>query len=74
MKCKFRTVTNRCTGKYKGFACIREQCSYYAESKKCEFHEASGDYCWKYGRFGCVGKNSCGTLLDYLDAVAEVDS
>lgn len=70
MKCKFRTIDNRCSGKYRGFACIQKQCAYFAESQKCEHHESTGDYCRKYGRFGCVGKESCATLVDYLDAVA----
>jgi hypothetical protein len=25
----------------------------------------------KYGRFGCVGKDSCKSIADYLEAVAE---
>jgi hypothetical protein len=37
----------------------------------CEFRDMSGDYCKKYNRFGCVGKESCSSLADYLDAVAE---
>lgn len=71
MLCKFLTAENLCTGRYNGFACIRKQCSYYQEAQKCEFHESTGDYCRKYGRFGCVGKGSCESLSDYLSAVAE---
>lgn len=71
MKCRFRTADSLCTGKYNGFACIGRQCSYYMESLKCEHHEETGDYCRKYARFGCVGKDSCGTLADYLAATAE---
>jgi len=75
MRCKFRTKENLCEGKYKGFACIQKQCAYFSESQKCEHHEQSGDYCRKYGRFGCVGKESCNSLVDYLEAVAgEADS
>lgn len=70
MKCKFKTNDNRCTGKYLGFACIQRQCAYFIDAQKCEHHETSGDYCRKYGRFGCVGKDSCGSLVDYLEAVA----
>jgi len=71
MRCKYLTKDNLCTGKYHGFACIRKQCSSFKEAQKCEHHELSGDYCRKYGRFGCVGKESCNTLADYLEAVVE---
>ncbi len=75
MKCRFRTRDNLCTGKYEGFACIEKQCAYFAEAQKCEHHETTGDYCRRYGRFGCVGKDCCGSLVDYLEAVAaEADS
>lgn len=75
MKCRFRAKDNLCAGKYRGFACIEKQCAYFAESQKCEHHEMTGDYCRKYCRFGCVGKGSCGSLVDYLEAVAgEADS
>lgn len=74
MRCKFRTSDNLCAGKYKGFACIGKQCSYHRESQKCEHHEETGDYCRKYARFGCVGKDSCETLSDYLSAAAEEES
>lgn len=70
MKCKFRTKDNLCDGRYRGYACIEKQCAYFSESHKCEHHEATGDYCRKYGRFGCVGKDSCGSIVDYLEAVA----
>jgi len=70
MKCRFKTRDNRCAGKYEGFACIQKQCACFAEAQNCEHHETTGDYCRKYGRFGCVGKDSCGSLVDYLEAVA----
>ena len=71
MKCKYLSKDKLCTGKYSGFACIKKQCSYYREAQQCEHHELTGDYCRKYGRFGCVGRGSCHTLSDYLEAVAE---
>lgn len=71
MKCRYLTKDNLCTGKYSGFSCIKKQCASFQEAQKCEFHETSGDYCRKYGRFGCVGKESCSTLADYLEAVSE---
>ncbi len=71
MRCMFRTADGLCTSRYEGFACISKQCSYYQESQKCEHHEETGDYCRKYARFGCVGRDSCETLSDYLAAVAE---
>jgi hypothetical protein len=43
----------------------------FKDAQKCEHHEISGDYCKKYARFGCVGKDSCNTLSEYLEAVAE---
>jgi len=71
VKCKFRSKDNLCEGKYKGFACIQKQCAHYSASQSCEHHELSGDYCRKYSRFGCVGKDSCASLVDYLEAVAD---
>lgn len=71
MRCKYLARGNLCAGKYNGFACIGKQCSYHRESRKCEHHEETWDYCRKYARFGCVGKDNCETLSDYLAAVAE---
>lgn len=71
MKCKYLTKDNVCAGKYSGYACIRKQCSIYKDAQKCQYHETTGDYCGKYARFGCVGRDSCHTLSDYLEAVAE---
>ena len=71
MKCKYLAKDNLCTGKYAGYACIKKECSSFKEAQKCEHHELSGDYCKKYARFGCVGKDSCGSLADYLESVAE---
>jgi hypothetical protein len=71
MRCKHLGRDNLCMGKYAGYACIKKQCSSYKEAQRCEFHESNGDYCRKYARFGCVGRDSCATLTDYLEAVAE---
>jgi hypothetical protein len=71
MRCKFLAKDGTCSGKYSGYSCIRQQCSSLKDAQKCEYHELSGDYCRKYARFGCVGKDSCVTLSDYLEAVAE---
>jgi hypothetical protein len=70
MRCAFLTKDNICTGKYSGYSCIKKQCAYLQDSQKCEHHELSGDYCRKYGRFGCVGKDSCRSLTEYLEAVS----
>jgi hypothetical protein len=70
VRCEFLTKDSICTGRYSGYSCIKKQCTYLKETQKCEFHENTGDYCRKYGRFGCVGKNSCRTLTDYLEAVS----
>jgi hypothetical protein len=71
MRCKYLTKDSLCTGKYSGYACIKAQCPTFKDAQSCEHHEISGDYCKKYGRFGCVGRESCNTLSDYLEAVAE---
>jgi len=71
MHCKFLAKDGLCTGKYAGYACIREQCAIVKQSKECEHHEVSGDYCRKYARFGCVGKENCSYLTDYLETVSE---
>lgn len=71
MKCKFLGAGGVCTGKYAGYGCIRDQCASFREALNCEYRDAVGDYCKKYGRFGCVGKDSCRTITDYLESVAE---
>lgn len=71
MHCKYLAKDGRCTGKYAGYACIRDQCTLVKLSKRCEHHEPTGDYCRKYARFGCVGKENCTSLADYLDTVSE---
>jgi len=71
VKCKYLTKDNICTGRYAGFSCIKKQCTSLKEAQDCVYHEATGDYCKKYQRFGCVGKASCGSLADYLEAVSE---
>ena len=71
MQCRHLTKDGLCVGKYAGYACIKRQCTSFKEAQNCEHREISGDYCRKYGRFGCVGKDSCQSLSDYLEAVAE---
>jgi hypothetical protein len=68
MHCRYLSSEGRCSGTYDGYACIREQCADLKQARSCEHHDAHGDYCHKYARFGCVGRNSCETLADYLDA------
>lgn len=69
MLCKYLSKEGLCTGRYTGYACIRKQCSYQRESKDCEYHDPTGDYCRKFGRFGCVGRENCGTLASYLESL-----
>lgn len=71
MHCRFLAREGTCSGKYAGYACIKDHCTLVQESRKCEYHEPSGDYCRKYARFGCVGRDSCASLADYLDTVSE---
>lgn len=71
MKCAHITRDGLCTSKYAGYSCIKRQCSLFKDAHKCEYHEPTGDYCRKYARFGCVGKDSCSTLADYLEAATE---
>ena len=73
MKCKYLTKDGLCSGIYSGFACIKRQCANYQQALKCDYYEKTGDYCKKYGRFGCVGRDSCATLVSYLEAVAETE-
>jgi hypothetical protein len=69
--CKYLAKDGLCAGKYSGYACIKSQCALVRESKQCEHHEPTGDYCRKYARFGCVGRDNCESLSDYLDTVSE---
>ncbi len=73
IRCKHLAKDGTCTGVYEGYACIRTHCALYKEARLCEHHDVTGDYCRKYNRFGCVGKDSCATLADYLDAVADCE-
>lgn len=72
--CKYLSKNGLCTGMYDGYACIRGQCALVRQSKECEYHEVSGDYCRKYARFGCVGKENCSSLADYLETVSEIQA
>lgn len=71
MICRYLGKEGACEGKYDGYACIKGQCPLFREAKNCEHHDLTGDYCRKYGRFGCVGRESCQSLADYLEAIAE---
>ncbi len=55
----------RCNGLYYGFACIKDKCRMEDREASC-LHCIGGDYCLKYGRFGCVGPSNCATKEDYL--------
>lgn len=70
MKCKFLGPKGICKGKYDGYGCIKGSCPSFKKAQNCEHRDAVGDYCKKYARFGCVGKDSCDTIADYLEAVA----
>ena len=72
--CSYQSKEGLCEGPYKGYACIRERCDHWKESHRCEYHDVTGDYCHKYARFGCVGKDCCGTISDYLEAVSEAEA
>ena len=74
MKCKYLTKDGLCSGIYSGFACIKRQCANYQQALKCDYYEKTGDYCKKFGRFGCVGMGSCDTLADYLEAFADEEA
>lgn len=70
MRCRYLSSGGLCTGRYQGYACIKRHCVHFKQAQACEHHDETGDYCRKYARFGCVGKDSCGTLAEYLEAVA----
>ncbi|MCJ2532650.1 MAG: hypothetical protein LN411_01850 [Candidatus Thermoplasmatota archaeon] len=74
MLCRFLSSDGICAGKYEGYACIRSSCSYWVEAHSCEHHDSTGDYCNKHARFGCVGKESCHTLSEYLQAASEAET
>jgi len=71
VKCKFLGSDGVCTGKYVGYGCIKSSCASFKKAQNCEHRDPVGDYCKKYGRFGCVGMDSCNSIADYLEAVAE---
>ncbi|MCG7844096.1 MAG: hypothetical protein MIO90_01540 [Methanomassiliicoccales archaeon] len=58
----------KCNGLYYGFTCIKDKCKMQNREATCEFC-IGGDYCLKYNRFGCVGKDNCGTKDDYLSYI-----
>lgn len=74
LHCRHLAKDGICTGRYEGYACIKEQCALVKQSKECEHHEVSGDYCRRYARFGCVGKDNCSSLTDYLETVSEAQA
>ena len=58
----------RCKGLYYGFKCIEDKCQMKDRDALCEYC-VGGDYCVKYGRFGCVGLGNCGTKEEYLSFI-----
>ncbi|MDH3365806.1 MAG: hypothetical protein OEM29_07400 [Thermoplasmata archaeon] len=74
MLCRFLSADGLCTGKYEGYSCIKSDCAYWRMSHECEHHDSTGDYCRKFARFGCVGKDSCHSISDYLQAASEAES
>ena len=70
MKCFYLQKDGRCSGRYKGFACIGTKCR-ADKDPPCE-HYDQGFYCRKFQRFGCVGQSRCGETVDtYLKVSRE---
>ncbi len=68
MRCVHLEEDGRCSGMYKGFACIGDRCK--AEKEPPCPHYDKGFYCTKYRRFGCVGMSKCGDTVEvHLKAV-----
>lgn len=67
MRCVHLEEDGRCSGMYKGFACIGARCR--AEQEPPCPHYDKGFYCTKYRRFGCVGMSKCN-----VPVVAEIGS
>jgi hypothetical protein len=70
MSCDYLDPEGKCTGQYRGFACIKDMCR--AElRKRCEFSTPEGFYCLKYRRFECVGAGNCATLEQYMEFIRQ---
>lgn len=61
LRCLYLQKDGKCSGRYKGFACIGDRCK--ADKEACP-HYDRGFYCTKFGRFGCVGMSRCGETVD----------
>ena len=70
MICKYDDGNGWCTGKFKGFGCIKNNCDSYTPAENveddCKGLEGKGIYCPKYKRFYCAGKENCSDITDYI--------
>ena len=70
MICKYDDGNGWCTGKFKGFGCIKNKCDDYTPNNnigdECPDIEGNGIYCHKYNRFYCAGKENCIDSASYI--------
>ncbi len=63
MTCKYDDGNGWCTGKFKGFGCIKRKCDSYLsagnEKGDCTCIPGNGTYCYKYNLFFCAGEENC---------------
>ena len=68
--------SGRCMGKYSGFACIKDKCTHYQESRdkllNCPYSVEKGLYCTKYKSFLCT-MGRCATYAEYLESLSEME-
>lgn len=70
MVCEYDDGNGWCTGKFKGFGCIKGRCDSYSpiefKEQDCIDLPGKGTYCHKYHRFFCAGKDNCEDGINYL--------
>lgn len=69
MMCEYDDGNGWCTGKYKGFGCIKNKCSVLKASDEfddgCPGIAGEGMYCSKFNRFFCAGEENCTDTASY---------
>jgi hypothetical protein len=70
MVCEFDDGKGWCTGKFKGFGCVKSKCELYTpnpdKKSHCSESPRKGVYCYKFNRFFCAGLNDCIDSASYF--------
>lgn len=70
MVCEYDDGNGWCTGRYRGFGCIKDSCEVNNKPENgegnCADVKGDGVYCHRFNRFYCAGKENCTDNTSYL--------